>query len=84
MTLEPGTTDSAQAALEATRQKVEDRLGALRHAIDEATGGRLGKSAWTMPLIAAAVGFSIALLMRRRRSRRADIADFTDDEADYF
>ena len=84
MTLEPGTTGSAQAALEATRQKVEDRLGALRQAIDESTGGRLGKSAWTMPLIAAAVGFSIALLMRRRRARRDDIADFADDDADYF
>ena len=81
MTLEPGTVGSAQAALEATRQKVEDQLGALRRAIDDSTGGRLGKSAWTMPLIAAAVGFSIALLMRRRRARRDELAD---DDADYF
>jgi hypothetical protein len=80
MTLEPGTVGSAQAALEATRQKVEDQLGALRRAIDDSTGGRLGKSAWTMPLIAAAVGFSIALLLRRRARRD----DFVDDDADYF
>ena len=81
MTLEPGSTGSAQATLEATRQKVEDRLGALRQAINDSTGGRLGKSAWTMPLIAAAVGFTIALMMRRGRARRDD---FADDDADYF
>jgi ElaB/YqjD/DUF883 family membrane-anchored ribosome-binding protein len=81
MTLESETTGSAQATLEATRQKVEDRLGALRQAINDSTGGRLGRSAWTMPLIAAAVGFSIALLMRRRRARGNE---FADDDADYF
>jgi hypothetical protein len=81
MTLEPGTVGSAQATLEATRQKVEDQLGALRRAIDDATGGRLGKSAWTMPLIAAAVGFSIALLMRRRRARHDDVV--SDEEDDF-
>ena len=68
MTLEPGTTGSAQAVLEATRQKVEHSLGALRAAVNESTGGRMGAT-WTLPLIAAAVGFSLAMLLRRRARR---------------
>jgi hypothetical protein len=77
MTLDPGSTDTAQAVLEATRQKVEDRLGALRAAVNESTGGRMGLT-WTLPLIAAAVGFSVAMLLRRR-ARRDRLSDGDSD-----
>jgi len=76
MTLEPGITDNAQAVLEATRQKVEDRFGALRAAVNDSTGGRMTRT-WSLPLIAAAVGFSVAMLLRRRaRSERLTDGDW--------
>ena len=75
MTLDTRDQNTAQAALEASRQRVEDGLGALRQAIESSPVGRFG-STWTLPLLAAAVGFSLALLLRRRiRDGRAD-----DDE----
>jgi hypothetical protein len=66
MTLEPRNETAPQAALDASRRLVEDRLGALRQALHDSTGGRLAKRTWTLPLIAAAAGFSLALLLRRR------------------
>jgi hypothetical protein len=73
MSLERSGLDSAQAALDASRRKVEDSLGALRQAFDSSTGGRAGRT-WTLPLMAAAVGFSLAMLLRRR-ARRARATD---------
>ena len=67
MTLEPRNETAPQAALDASRRQVEDRLGALRQALHDSTGGRLGRRTWTLPLVAAAAGFSLALLLRRRR-----------------
>jgi hypothetical protein len=79
MTLEPRTQNTAQAALEASRQRVEERLGALREALDSSTAGRFGRT-WTLPILAAAVGFSLALLLRRRvRDARA-----LDEDDDYY
>jgi hypothetical protein len=60
-----GHESVAQAALEASRQRVEEGLGALRQAIDESPVGRFAGT-WTLPLLAAAVGLSLALLLRRR------------------
>lgn len=72
----------AQTHLLASRQRLEDRLDELRSAVHERTGGRLAKRAWTLPVLAAAVGFSLALWLRRRRRReRADDADV--DYLDY-
>jgi hypothetical protein len=79
MSLEPGRQSSALAALDASRQRVEDRLGALRQALDSSPVGRFGGS-WTLPILAAAVGFSLAMLLRRRaREARA-----LDEETDYY
>jgi hypothetical protein len=78
MTLEPDHQSSVQGALVASRQQVEDRLEALRQALHESTGGRLARGAWTLPLLAAAVGFSVAMLLRRgaRRARASDRDDY--------
>jgi hypothetical protein len=46
---------------------VEDRLGALRQALHDSAGGRLTRRTWTLPLVAAAAGLSLALLLRRVR-----------------
>jgi hypothetical protein len=78
MTLEPRQENAEQAALEASRQRVEDRLGELRQALDSSPVGRLGGT-WTLPLLAAAVGFSLALLFRRR-VREARVADSGGDD----
>ena len=59
----------ARSLVVASRQQVEDRLDELRRALGERTGGRLGRRAWTLPLAAAAVGFSVALWLRRRGAR---------------
>ena len=59
-----------QLALQASRRRVEETLDALRQTVRETTGARLERRAWALPLVAAAVGFSLALLLRRR-SRRA-------------
>jgi hypothetical protein len=78
MSLEPDL-QSAQAALDASRQRVEDRFGALRQALDDRTGGWFGRT-WTLPLLAAAVGFSLAVMLRRRgREARA-----LDEDAEYY
>jgi hypothetical protein len=53
--------------LSASRQRVEQSLDALRQAVKETTGAQLDRRAWALPLIAAAVGFSLALLLRRGR-----------------
>ena len=69
-TTDRGTTD-AESHLVATRREVEERLDALRVAARERVGVRLEKRAWTLPLVAAAVGFSFALWLRgRSRARR--------------
>jgi hypothetical protein len=56
-----------ELALTASRQRVEESLDALRQAVRETTGARLERRAWALPLVAAAVGFSLALLLRRAR-----------------
>jgi hypothetical protein len=60
-----GHDNAAQAALEASRLRVEEGLGALRQAIEGSPAGRFAGT-WTLPLLAAAVGLSLALLLRRR------------------
>jgi hypothetical protein len=80
MTLEPRNENAAQAALEASRAQVEERLGALREALDASPVGRFTGS-WTLPILAAAVGFSLALLFRRRvRDNREEL----EDDDDYY
>jgi hypothetical protein len=69
MTVEPRNDAAPQAALEASRQRVEEGLGALRQALHESPAGRLGSKTWTLPLVAAAAGLSLALLLRRRVRR---------------
>ena len=69
MTLEPGNETTAQAALDASRRVVEDRLGALRQALQDSPARRLTRRTWTLPLVAAAAGFSLALLLRQRVRR---------------
>jgi hypothetical protein len=78
MTLETKQPGAAQTALEVSRQRVEEGLGALRSALDQRTGGWFGRT-WTLPLIAAAVGFSLAMLLRGR-ARRARELDALDEE----
>jgi hypothetical protein len=50
-----------------SRRRVEERLEDLRRAVHDRTGFDLKKRPWTLPLVAAALGFSFALLMRRGR-----------------
>jgi hypothetical protein len=69
MTLEPRNETAAQTALDASRRLVEDRFSALRQALHDSTGGRLTRRTWTLPLVAAAAGFSLALLLRQRVRR---------------
>jgi hypothetical protein len=57
---------ASELALIESRQRVEQRLDALREAVRETTGAQLERRAWALPLLAAAVGFSLALLLRRR------------------
>jgi len=80
MTLDTKNESSAQHALVESRQRVEDRLEALRDALDQTTGGRLMRSGWTLPLLAAAVGFSVATLLRRGARRRRRRAGDRDDD----
>jgi len=73
MTTEPTTdrvaTDAA-SHLVAKRRAVEESLDALRIAARERVGVRLEKRAWALPLVGAAAGFSIALLLRGRSRAR--------------
>lgn len=72
MTVEPRNEKAlAQTALDASRRRVEDGLGALRQALHDSAGGRLGRKPWTLPLVAAAAGLSLALLLRRHGAGRA-------------
>ena len=57
-----GTRDVASS-----RQRVENSLEELRQAVRERTGFDLRKRPWALPLVAAALGFSFALLVRRGR-----------------
>jgi hypothetical protein len=56
-----------ELALMASRQRVEESLEALRSAVRKTTGVQLSRRAWALPLVVAAVGFSVALFFRRRR-----------------
>jgi hypothetical protein len=53
--------------LAASRRRVEEHLETLRRAVRERTGFDLGRRPWALPLVAAALGFSLALLVRRGR-----------------
>jgi hypothetical protein len=61
------TKEAPELALMASRQRVEESLDALRSAVRDTTGVQLARRAWALPLVAAAVGFSLALMFRRRR-----------------
>jgi hypothetical protein len=61
------TKAAPELALMASRQRVEESLDALRSAVRDTTGVQLARRAWALPLVAAAVGFSLALMFRRRR-----------------
>jgi hypothetical protein len=82
VTLESGGGREPRAALDSSRQRVEEGLGALRAALQQSPVGRLSRQTWTLPLIAAAVGFSLAVLLRRgaRRARARDDFDDYDSE----
>jgi hypothetical protein len=78
------TSSDPQTHLLQSRQRLEDRLDALRTAVEERTGGRLGSKAWTLPVLAAAVGFSLAMWLRHRRRReRAGVDDADIDYLDF-
>ena len=67
---------TAETKLVASRRAVEDRLEDLRRAVRDRTGFDLKKRPWALPLVAAAVGFSVALLLRRGRRSRLDGGDY--------
>lgn len=61
--------DPDQAAVLASRRRVEQRLGALRAAMHEDLGFLPRGTAWVLPAIGLAVGFSFAVRAFRRRLR---------------
>jgi hypothetical protein len=63
---------ATELALVRSRQRVEESLDALRRSVHERTGASIERRAWTLPLLAGAVGFSLALLLRRRVRRARD------------
>ena len=65
-------TTEAESRLSSSRRQVEDRLEELRLAVRERTGAQLAKRAWALPLVAAGVGFSLAMWLRRRGRRARD------------
>ena len=63
-------TDPEKAAVLASRRRVEERLADLRRTVHETTGIVPRGSAWVLPAVGFAVGFSFAVRAWRRRQRR--------------
>ena len=59
-----------QAAVLASRRRVEERLEELRRTVHETTGLVPRGKAWVIPAVGFAVGFSMAVRAWRRRQRR--------------
>jgi hypothetical protein len=66
----PAEPDPEQAAVEASRRRVEQRLADLRTATHEDLGLVPRGTAWVLPAVGFAVGFSFAVRAWRRRRRR--------------
>jgi hypothetical protein len=62
--------DTEQAAVAASRRRVEERFADLRQAVHETTGIAPRGTAWVIPAVGFAVGFSFAVRAWRRRQRR--------------
>jgi hypothetical protein len=60
-----------QAAVEASRRRVEARLEELRGALHDDLGLMPRRTTWVLPAVGLAVGFSLAVRTWRRRRRRA-------------
>jgi hypothetical protein len=66
----PAEPGPEQAVVEASRRRVEQRLADLRDAVHEDFGIAPRGTAWVLPAVGFAVGFSLAARAWRRRQRR--------------
>ena len=66
--------DPEQAQVAASRRRVEERLADLRQTVHETTGIVPRGTAWVLPAVGFAVGFSFAVRAWRRRQRRRRLA----------
>jgi hypothetical protein len=66
--------DPEQAQVAASRRRVEQRLVDLRQTVHETTGIVPRGTAWVLPAVGFAVGFSFAVRAWRRRQRRRRLA----------
>ena len=62
-------TEPEEQRLEASRRRVEERLAAFRDGMHEDLGIVPRTTAWVLPAIGLAVGFSLAVRAFRRRRR---------------
>lgn len=68
------TRDPEHDQVAASRRRVEERLADLRRTVHETTGIVPRGTAWVLPAVGFAVGFSFAVRAWRRRQRRRRLA----------